>query len=396
MSVSGLIATSRVRTLIFHPALAPYRVDLFNELSRHLDLKVIFLNENLLSQKFDQERLRSLLEFEYGYVSSGVNVLGHQVRWGMARAISQFKPQVVVTPEYSATTLMACLIRSLRFVGQWGLVVLTVDNVRMSEEASVPRRLARRVALGALDAMIVYTQAARRWYTRYAMPYESIGVCPNIHNQDTFRKGLGHSGPMAERLLRDWALSGKRVVLSVCRLVGIKGVDQVIRSFARVTSIFPDAVLVIIGDGPEKQPLERLAAEEGVGDRAYFPGRFEGEDLLAWYLLGHVFVLSSNFEPFGAVVNEALVAGMPVLCSSAAGASDLIREGENGHVFDPYDVSSLTKLLAVQLENSSPLRSGSIALKENLMPISFQDGVRDFVRVVEYAARPRGKSPYRG
>jgi len=385
-----------VRVLVFHPALAPYRVDLFNELSRHLDLKVVFLNENLVSQKFDQKRLRRLLEFEYGHLSSGANIFKRQVRWGIARAISEFKPNVVLTPEYSPTTLLARVIKSLGVCGRWGLVVWTDNNVDMCRDASVPKIIARWVSGSAVDGLIVQSEEARSWYTCSGVPWEAVGICPNVHNEHTFRKALKQSRSLAERFLQEHGLNGKRVVLSVCRLVDIKGVDRVIRAFARVAPAFPDAVLAIVGDGPERESLERLANKERVRDRTHFVGRLEGDALLAWYLLGHVFVLASDFEAFGAVVNEALLAGMPVLCSSAAGAADLVREGKNGHVFDPLDVSSLTNLLAAQLRESSPLSSSSVGLRQNLMPICFQDGVHDFVRVVEHAARLQRKSAKRG
>jgi len=68
--------------LVLHPALAPYRVDSFNALSRRTALRLVFLEENVAYQAFDQARLRALLEVEPGYLLSGINVGKRTIRLG--------------------------------------------------------------------------------------------------------------------------------------------------------------------------------------------------------------------------------------------------------------------------------------------------------------------------
>ena len=63
-----------LRVLIFHPGLAPYRVDLFNALSLQCQLKLIFLRENLLNQQFDQAALGNQLVADYGYLTKGFTI----------------------------------------------------------------------------------------------------------------------------------------------------------------------------------------------------------------------------------------------------------------------------------------------------------------------------------
>lgn len=383
---------SKVRTLIFHPALAPYRIDLFNELARYLDLKVIFLNENLVSQKFDQQHLHSLLKCEYEYICSGVNILGRQIRWGIARAISEYKPDVVVGIEYSPTTLVIALLKLLHPNRHWSLVTMSSDSMQICTKTTLMRRAARRFVLHVTKGMIVYSNAVKSWYVKYGIPEEAIGVCSNIQSEDRFRNLLMRARPLAIRLLHEKKLLGKRVILFVGRLVQLKGVDRIITAFAGASRSDPDSRLLIIGDGPEKKKLVELAKSKRIRERIIFLGRLEGLDLMAWYLIGQTLVLASDSETYGAVVVEALLAGMPVLCSSVAGAVDLIREKQNGRIFDPYDIASLTHLFSAQLEKTAPLEAEAIGLKESLMPISFEDSVKDFVRAVEYAAGRHDKT----
>lgn len=378
----------RIKTLIFHPALAPYRVDLFNELTKFLDLKVVFLNENLVNQKFDQALLRNRLKCESDYLDPGINVSGRQIRWGIKKNITRFQPDVIVTHEFSPTSLLVSFRKKLLPVNnKWKQLIWTADNVSICGEAHFFRRRARKFSLNAADGMIVYTKAVKDWYVQYGVPEKRIGFCPNIQKEDAFRSALQDTLPISEHYVKNYNLVGKRVLLFVGRLVEVKGIDRAINAFASVAKAIPGAVFVIVGDGPDKDPLAALAASKGIDSSIKFVGRFEKEELLAWYLIGQLFILASSFEPYGAVINEALLAGMPVLCSSRAGAADLIRDGRNGNVFDPYDASTLSEQLKSMLAAISPLQEISLSIRKNLMPVSFDDATRGFVETVVNAAQ---------
>jgi len=377
---------TRIRTLIFHPALAPYRLDLFNELSRRMETKVVFFRENLVTQKFDQRRLLSQLHCDYEYLCSGIDILGRQLRWGIARAISRFKPDVVVVMEYAPSTLIASLVKLCSPHCSWKLIVWTADNIHMCREINPLRRLARKAALSLADGMIVYSQPVKNWYTDYGIPSQAIGVCSNIQSETRFRDSLEKTRQIAQQWIDRYNLRHKQLILSVGRLVKVKGVDRVIQAFAPACRLFPDALLIIVGDGPEKEFLQALVARLNITEKIKFVGRLEGPELLAWYYLAGLFVLASHFEPYGAVVNEAALSGIPVLCSTRAGAADLIRTGHNGSTFDPDNLAELTEHLTNYLERMPLLRPNQIHLRDSLMPITFQDGVREFVRTVAYTA----------
>ena len=111
--------------------------------------------------------------------------------------------------------------------------------------------------------------------------------------------------------------------------------------------------MVIVGDGPEKEKLERQAAESYLD--VIFTGRLEGDELLQWYNIAKCFVLASYQEAFGAVTNEALLAGCKGLISCKAGSQCLIEEGKNGYIFNPMDVNELAiKMKRVMDEDDTP------------------------------------------
>src|SRR5690349_24855929 len=116
-----------MRLLMFHPALPPYRLDLFNALAKRCVLRLVFLQDNLSSQRFDQERLRGRLSADHGYLSSGFSVGKRVLRFGVHREIHRFCPDVVVTAEFSPTTWSVLMGRG--FAGRpYSHVVGTDDN----------------------------------------------------------------------------------------------------------------------------------------------------------------------------------------------------------------------------------------------------------------------------
>ena len=132
-------------------------------------------------------------------------------------------------------------------------------------------------------------------------------------------------------------------MLSVARLVPEKGLDTLIRAVAAADD--RRLVLVLAGDGPEREELERLATELGV--RAVFAGDTAWEKIVEVYVAADVFALLSEREPWAVVVNEAAACGLPLVLSDRVGAAhDLLRDGENGALVPAGDVEAAAEALA--------------------------------------------------
>lgn len=362
------------RLLVFHQALAPYRVDFWNSLNELFDLKVYFVYENLLDQKFDQQRLRSLLNFEPNYLHKGFRVGVRAFRWGYASIIRRFKPDIVFTYEYSQTTLSVYLIKKLLGLN-YQIYSVCDDSLHIAQTCSGPRKFLRGYLINRIDGLILVNEEVANWYRKELKLKKAI-VFPIIARESVFRKGLKEAIPLSNNLLKQHNLAGKKCVFYIGRFIPVKGVDRLIKGFSMVCSRHPDAVLIVIGDGEMREELKLLAEKAGLPGRCIFPGRFEGRELQAWYNIGQIFVLASHYEPFGAVVNEALLSGASVLCSTSAGASALIREDENGAIFDPYNIDQLSALLNKTLENTSR-RDYIEEIRDSRMSISYDQCVNN-------------------
>ena len=95
----------------------------------------------------------------------------------------------------------------------------------------------------------------------------------------------------------------------------------------------PDAVLLIVGDGPERAALEQQAQSLGVADRVIFVGAVPPAEVPRYYALGDVFVSASTSEAQGLTYIEAMAAGLPLLCHADPCLDALVREGETGWAY---------------------------------------------------------------
>jgi len=337
----GLVMT---RVLILHPALAPYRIDLFNQLATQCELEVVFLRDAVKEQAFDRAKLEAQLHCRYRYLVNGWDWHNHLFRRGIGGILREFRPDIVVPCEFGVQT-----VQLLNWPGRRFKIVSSVDDSpAMAQADNWKNRYLKPFLLKRLAGVIVCSEAVRRIYAeQFSLPTAKIAVCPVLQDTNSLREKMLAGREAALTFLKQYQLAGRKTVLYVGRLTAVKNLPLLLRAFAAGADA--DARLLIIGDGEQRSELEALARQLAIADRVVMPGRYDGNELYAWYWLGKLFVLPSTFEPFGAVVNEALAAGMPCLVSAAAGAADLLASPAAGATFSPDDETTLTSQLRQRL-----------------------------------------------
>ena len=149
--------------------------------------------------------------------------------------------------------------------------------------------------------------------------------------------------------------------LFVGRLIPEKGVDFLLRALALLKEEFPDFEAVIAGDGPERERLERLAQELGIGNNVTFTGFLKDYgDVIALMKASKVFAFPSRREGFGIVVLEAMASGSPVVTVEHPmnASMHLVENGKTGFVV-PLNEESFAEALLLARESSKKL--GKIA-----------------------------------
>lgn len=355
------------KLLIIHPALAPYRIDQFNAISRLFDLEVVFIFGNVWNHKFDQKKLLSQLIFKVSFLLKGPRLKGRVFRFGMYRSIRKINPDVVFGYEFSFSTQYLILLKRLGLLRQ--KIGTTIDDSIdiCNNIQSKTRLFARRNAIKHLDYIVVLSTEVSEFYQKtFHLRESQIIVSPILQDADRLRSKAEDLDAIANQYVRDYNLFGKKVLLFVGRFISEKALPNFVDTIHSLLLEHKDLVLVLVGDGDEKQKLQVQIAERRLEHKVLLPGRFEGEELYAWYLCASGFVLPSTYEPFGAVVNEALIFGLPVFCTKYAGASYLVQPGK-GLLFDPLSKSDTTNGLLNFLPILSPVGKIDLMHRPSLM-----------------------------
>lgn len=151
---------------------------------------------------------------------------------------------------------------------------------------------------------------------------------------------------------------GDALVGCVARLVGFKNHGLLLEAFADLLVRRPHTSLLLLGDGPERESLERRCRELGIAGRVIFAGfREDARSLMAGL---DVLALPSRGEPFGRVLIEAMQAGVPVIGADSGGIPDIIEHGRNGLLLPLDDVPAWTAALERLLDDAA-LRTRLVA-----------------------------------
>ena len=158
-----------------------------------------------------------------------------------------------------------------------------------------------------------------------------------------------------ESLRRDLGIpNGVSVIGTVGRLNEVKSQDLLIRSFAQISNQVPKPHLLLVGDGPERQRLQRLAEELGIADRVHFAGYQPRPEQFLHVM--DIFALTSRLEGMPLAILEAWAAGRPVVASRVGGVPAIVSDGETGILFKPRDEDALTQAMSRLLERPDDAR----------------------------------------
>jgi len=154
---------------------------------------------------------------------------------------------------------------------------------------------------------------------------------------------------------------------AVGRLSHQKSLDRLIAAFARCRQLAGNCGrLVIVGDGPEREPLEHLVKHHGLRDHVLFTGNQDGPRLMAAF---DIFALSSRYEALPYVLLEATVQGLPVVMTDTGGAGSVVRNEINGFVVAQETVEDFALRLAELMDQ--PERRGSYGEKSKQIAAEF-------------------------
>ena len=339
---------------------APYRIPLFNALASRLELHVVFLRERNPLRPYDLHA--DELHFERSVLPGFDLTLGGRwlvVNAGATRPLRDADAVLLGGWNQPAfwRALLWCRLHRVP-------VVIWVESTARDRRSGKLER-AKRSLLAGVSGFVVPGQASRDYLLALGVAVEKITVAPNAVDPGIFAAGVRSRGDGPVRLL------------AVGRLAREKGIDTLLAA-ARGLPV----ELVLAGTGPEEARLRALA-----GPNTTFLGQVERDALPRLYADADVAVVPSRSEPWGMVLNEAALAGLPLVSTTATGAAfELVEDGVNGFRVPPDDVPALREALRQLVEDASfrhaaGMRSREIASR--FTPETWADAV---CQAVERAA----------
>lgn len=244
--------------------------------------------------------------------------------------------------------------------------------------------LVRRLVLGSAHRVICIGTAARDEYASRGVPGDRLDVLPYCCDIDRFAA----VPPREVEAVKDrLSLDGKVVCLFSGQMIERKGVDTVIAAFEKIAPRCPDAVLLLLGDGPLRPRYEGMIPQWLRG-RVSFLGHIPQDDLPAHFAAADLFVFPSRHDGWGVVVNEACAARLPVITTYQTGAAhDLVEHEKSGFVFDRDDVDGFATAMQFLIEHPDERNRFGERSRELVEQFSPGKGAARFQRAVTAACR---------
>jgi len=367
-------ATGQVRVAIVTNIPAPYRLPVYDLLSRETDieLRVIFcsgrepdrqwdLTETVTQHVFLRERYAT---WRGRYIHFNPHV------W---RVLSRVRPDVVVTTGFNPTHLIAWLYARWRGAAH----VACTDGTSFSEmKLSRLHRMVRRIVYRSSSAFVAASDGGMELYRAYGLDDRRIFRSPLCAHNSSF-------APMSD--------VAKSYDLLFCgRFVPVKNPVFAIE-VARATAerIGRRVSIVFVGSGPEEPRMRAAAALASEHVDAIFAGFARQSELPRFYRSARIFLFPTSWDPWGVVANEACAAGLPVLVTPFAGASnELIRDGESGHVL-PLDVEAWSAAAARLLSDPALLVRMGERARQSVQPYTYGNSAAGLAAAIRSARNLR-------
>ena len=255
---------------------------------------------------------------------------------------------------FGAAAPLALLSHGLRRSGVSRIVALTHGHEVWWAKLWPFTWAIRRIGSGvdALTYLGEFTRSAiSRSLSRDAQA-AMVRIAPGIDTQHFQRDRT------ATELKRELDLEGKRVIVSVGRLVHRKGQDTLVEALPKILQRFPDAHILFVGVGPHLEYIHKRAVQLNVLSQISFVGRIQYSELPRFISVGEIFAMPSRsrlagleVEGLGIVYLEASACELPVVGGLSGGAPDALIEGVTGYAVDGLNPSSVASAVIKLLED---------------------------------------------
>jgi glycosyltransferase involved in cell wall biosynthesis len=376
----------KIRVCLIHNQITPYRLPLFEELNKNVELTVLFCQ----SRSKDRLWHSDLENYSFHYrVLGGFNLGPFIINYSIIPVLVRKDVDVYIIGENFEnifSTFFCCFLSKLKkkpFL-IWTEAIDTHFLIMRNEERLKRKYIQtfydstcicyRRFLYKLTDGFIAYSQKARKYLIQNGVKPEKISCGGQVIPIDRILlpDALEQKQPITKK---------KKIILSIGYLRFEKGIDILIKAFKKTGR--DDSVLVIGGSGPELKRLKELSEND---TNIQFLGYLSETKKSYYFSIADIFVLPTFHDPWGLTVNEAMSYGLPIIITHAAGCIDYLIEG-NGIIVNPGNIDELQKALQYLLDDKEIREKMGEKSREILLRFDLKTGVKPFIDAISYVTQ---------
>ena len=381
-------STAKHKITILTEIIAPYRIPVFNALSRNenVALHVIFLAETDASLR--QWRVyKDEIQFSYEVLRSRRWRIGKRnmlLNAGMRKALSAASPDSVICGGYNYLASWEALAWARR--KSIPFFLWSESNRQDARSGRTTVEFLKREFLKRCAGFVVPGKSAHTYLESLGVSADRIITAPNAVDNEVFARQAKAVKQNENIFSRKLALPA-RYILYAGRLVREKGVFDLLDAYSRLAADLRSVVsLVYVGDGAAREELQTRAKEISPGEVLY-SGFIHRDEIASFYSFADVLVLPTHSDTWGLVVNEGMACGLPIIVSNVAGCvSDLVDDGWNGYSVLPKNPKRLAEVLESLLKDTEKILSMGEHSRQRIQHYSPEACAQGLAQVAAFCA----------
>lgn len=372
---------------------APYRLPLFEQLSQHEQFEYTFIFYSI-TEIGREWKVKIPDEIRYEILNSKSMSILSAKHWdnnpiyfdfSIHRVLMKYNFDVIISGGWNSLTAyyayLHCRRRNIPYILWSGAIGMELPR-RYRFLSSLARPCSGFLIKHA-DALIAYGTLAKQYLIKMGASPEKIFISFNsVDSSKLIREVEAYRGQRKE-IRQKLGIREKRLVLYVGRLIQLKGIIYLLQAFKEVKKNHPCSVLMLVGAGELEAELKQFVASHQIEDVIFY-GFVPNDRIAEIYAAADLFVLPTLGDIWGLVINEAMAAGLPIICTSVAGAAqDMVHN--NGIIVPPRDASALAQAMISILESETRLTQMSKKSLEIIKDFNIEESSKGFHHAVEFA-----------
>lgn len=365
------------------PRLGPYHLARLHATHRHAEasgIRLTALETASVDHTYAWREEAGAVPFERVQVFPGEtyeHIDPRRMEREVTRTLDRLQPDAVAIHTYSFPDSRACLAWCRR---HRRVAIVMTDSKLDDAPRSWWREAIKGILVRGFDASLAAGTPQREYLASHGFPKDLVfpgyDVVDNAYFRD--RAEAARSQPDTWRHLPGLE-DPEPFFLASSRFIGRKNLPRLLSAYAAYRSgAATPWRLVLLGDGPDRDALQRQVEEHRI-EGVTLTGFRQIEEIPAYYAFAGAFVHAAIADQWALVVNEAMATGLPVIVSRGAGcAHDLVEHGANGFTFDPGDTAELARLLALVADDTTDraaMRQRSLEIIARWSPDLFADSL---------------------